>query len=146
MTVFLHLWGPEIFRAWLLSGGCADAFARTTSPPGISPRMCRSTQIPCNSELCCAELGWHRYYPCWGLAICLSQPCLHLTPLSLGRNVSVLVSAEISQTCFPSGTQACLELCYYSSAMPDFFVYLVSNMFLQLQHRGDFSVTSLLLL
>lgn len=58
----------------------------------------------------------------------------------------MLVSAEISQSCFPSGIQACLELCFYSSIILDFFVCLVSNMFLQLHHSGDFSVTSLLLL
>ena len=57
----------------------------------------------------------------------------------------MLVFAEISQTlaCFPAVTWACLELHYYGNAMPESFADLASNMFLQLQHSGDFSVTSL---
>lgn len=55
----------------------------------------------------------------------------------------MLVFPKISQTltCFPAVTQACLELCYYSNATPESFVNLASEMFLQLQHSGDFPVS-----
>lgn len=114
--------------------------------PACPATLPQEVQQPPKSLQLQAVLCWAGLAQVLYIATCLPQPCLYLTPLSSGRNVSMLVSAEISQSCFSSGTQACLELCYYSNAMPDFFVYLVSNMFLQLQHSGDFSVTFLLLL
>lgn len=95
---------------------------RQPACPETPLRICNSPQSPCNTKLCCAVLSWGGTGgPMLGPGPCFPQPCLHLTPLSLGRNVSMLVSAGISESCFPSGTQACLELCYYSNIILDFF-------------------------
>lgn len=112
-TVFLQrslrtrdLWGLVI-EWWVCWWFCSDNQPSLQLPP----RICSSPQSPCYSDLCCAELQWHRYYPCWGLPL----PAPH--------------APEFGQE--------------YSNTMPDFLVYLVSNMFFQLQHSGGFSVTSL---
>lgn len=127
-----------VIECWVCWWFCSDNQPARQLPP----RLCSSPQSHCNSELCCAEPGWHRYYPCWCLAACLHActscpwvwagmcPCWSLLRFP---KVVFLLGPMLALNCVITAIW-CLGF---------FFVYLVSNMFLQLQHSGDFSVTSL---
>lgn len=72
------LWGLVI-EWWVCWWFCSNNQPSLQVPP----RICSSPQSPCYSDLCCAELHWHRYYPCWGLPLPaphapeFGQECVH---------------------------------------------------------------------